>query len=44
MKYAAFIGKLIHFVIRYAPIIMVIVEALKMVQTEIKKISENATK
>ena len=41
-KYAVNGLKVIQFAIKYAPIIMVIVEALKMVQTEAKRIADGS--
>lgn len=41
MKKLGSITKIIAFLIRYAPVVIVIVQALEMVKSEITKISEN---
>jgi hypothetical protein len=40
LKKAQFIGKIISLVIKFAPIIMTVVKALEMVQTDLKRLKE----
>ncbi len=41
MKYASNLAKIVGFAIRYAPIIMTIVTALKMIQDKLEELKTN---